>query len=39
MKLSGWITLIVSWTAVIGLLSYCFSKVLAQKGFNGDDEE
>jgi hypothetical protein len=38
MKLSGWIFMILSWTFILSLAIFCFSKVF-KKGLGGGDEE
>jgi len=38
MKLSGWIFMIVSWTFILSLATFCFTRIF-KKGLGGDDEE
>ena len=38
MKLSGWIFMILSWTFILSLAIFCFSRIF-KKGLGGDDEE
>lgn len=36
MKLGGWIFMIASWTLILSLAVFCFSRVL-KKGLDGED--
>ncbi len=36
MKLSGWIFIIISWTFIISLVTFCFSRIF-KKGLGGKD--
>ena len=38
MKLSGWIFMILSWTFIMSLATFCFSRIF-KKGLGGDDEK
>jgi len=38
MKLSGWIFMIISWTFILGLLVFCYSRIL-RKGLGGEDSK
>ena len=38
MKLSGWIFMIVSWTFIISLATFSFSRIF-KKGLGGEDSE
>jgi hypothetical protein len=37
MKLSGWIFMILSWTFILSLATFCFTRIF-KKGLGGDDE-
>jgi len=37
MKLSGWIFMIISWTVIIGMAIFCFTKILKKN--TGEKEE
>jgi choline-glycine betaine transporter len=36
MKLSGWIFMIISWSFIIGMAIFCFSRIF-KKGLGGED--
>lgn len=36
MKLSGWIFMIFSWTAILSLAAFCFSQIF-KRGLEGED--
>jgi len=36
LKLSGWIFIIVSWTFILSMLIFCFSRIF-RKGLGGED--
>jgi len=38
MKLSGWIFMMLSWTFILSLATFCFSRIF-KKGLGGDDKE
>jgi len=38
MKLSGWIFMIISWTFILSLATFCFSRVL-KKGLGDENSE
>lgn len=38
MKLSGWIFMIISWTFILSIAVFCFSRIF-KKGLGGDTEE
>jgi choline-glycine betaine transporter len=38
MKLSGWIFMILSWTFILSLATFCFSRIF-KKGLGGEDDE
>lgn len=38
MKLSGWIFMIFSWTFIISMAVFCFSRIF-RKGLGGEDSE
>ncbi len=38
MRLSGWIFMITSWTFIIGLAAFSFSRIF-KKGLGGEDEK
>jgi len=38
MKLSGWIFMVLSWTFILSLAIFCFSRIF-KKGLGGNDEE
>jgi choline-glycine betaine transporter len=38
MKLSGWIFMIISWTAILSLAVFCFSRIF-KKGLGGKDSK
>lgn len=38
MKLSGWIFMIVSWTFILSLATFCFSRIF-KKDLGGEDKE
>jgi len=38
MKLSGWIFMIISWAFILGLATFCFTKIF-KRGLGGEDEE
>ena len=38
MKLSGWIFMIISWTFILSLATFCFSRIF-KKGLGDDDEK
>lgn len=35
MKVSGWIFLIVSWTLIVGLLVFCFTRIFSKRKKDG----
>lgn len=36
MKVSGWIFMIISWTFILSLATFCFTRIF-KKGLGGDD--
>ena len=38
MKLSGWIFMIISWSFIIGMLIFCYSRIF-RKGLGGEDSK
>ena len=38
MKLSGWIFMIISWTFILGLATFCFTRIF-KKGLGGKNTE
>jgi len=38
MKLSGWIFMILSWTFILSLLTFCFTRIF-KKGLGGENRE
>jgi len=38
MKLSGWIFMITSWTFIVSLAVFCFSRIF-KKGLGGEDKK
>jgi choline-glycine betaine transporter len=38
MRLSGWIFMIISWTFILSLAMFCFSRIF-KKGLGGEDEK
>lgn len=38
MKLSGWIFMVISWTMILGLAIFCFTRIF-RKGLGGEDSE
>jgi hypothetical protein len=38
MKLSGWIFMIISWTFIISLVTFCFTMIF-KKGLGGENEK
>ncbi len=38
MKLSGWVFMIISWSFILCMLGFCYSRIF-KKGIDGDDSE
>lgn len=36
MKSSGWIFMVLSWTMILGMAAFCFSRIF-KKGLGGED--